>query len=174
MSDTYTPGDTADFHDDITTITDDDEPSGLLFSTPLEQIADNAAVLGSFYTAAVSGTSADEQPLTEIAQSGGYTKSVGNRITVPKVGVYEVTFSGNVTYSTGAAQYARVCSKDGGGFDVDVLRFNQVLASTPSLHGFCLVAVLDIDDLAKTIYFKFSDTGADANGTAHISIRRLR
>lgn len=43
MSDTYAG--TAQYHGEITTITDDDEPTGATFSTPLEQLQDEIAAL---------------------------------------------------------------------------------------------------------------------------------
>lgn len=173
MSD-YTPSNPATFLTTITTIDDNDEPSGLTFSTPLEQLADNIAILATHYIAQVTGASANEFPLTEVSQSGGFTKDVNNRVKVPVEGTYLVTLSGDITLASGTDNYVRIMKNVGSG-DEEIARFTLKETGVTTC-GFGLTAPFVVADASSDVlFFKCSDTGADASGFGtFVTIRRIK
>jgi hypothetical protein len=96
MTTPYTP--VATNHATITLIEDSDEPSGALFSTPLEELADNIACARSFASYVISGAGVvhdDVLTLTEFEDPGSEYTLAANAVEVPENGHYLVMAHGS-------------------------------------------------------------------------------
>jgi hypothetical protein len=94
MTTPYTPSATR--HDTITTITDNDTPSGALFSTPLEELADNIAVAAQIARVGTTSAVKDGSELFVLTLDGdaGYTlEATDTLLRVPAAGRYEINWS---------------------------------------------------------------------------------
>lgn len=174
MTTPYAGNAAATFPANITTITDNDEPSGALFTTPLEQLADRTAILAAFAKCSITGgNTGNPSPMFLTKQVGGFSlnaDSGGSTVTVPAPGDYIVTFSGSALCSTGGA-YVSIMTRSGGG-DVEHVRFPFLADANGQTAGFSMTAIVTITSTTTEKIFGRAQDAA-TNGITTLTIRRI-